>query len=271
MEGLNVVLNKLREFVAGKKSQAELVGQQAIETCWTGNYGVIQDFSKEMVQSTAAKMMEEIRKTANSQDPRMANRKRLVEFVYQYAQFQVLVMDPAPAADPTGLRGQPGITGELKGHLVELTEKDKGLREFAHGLPENFTKDDLWNAVLARFRVSYAWAHVFHVLRSAYGDYNAAPGKDWFQPFVVAMCSWQEHSYRQSLGLPSAFPHSALDPDAQAIIMSGFSNCVMTGVRYPDLEWRDRIQKIEIDKDNGLRTLASIGMLFFPDNGASQK
>jgi hypothetical protein len=43
----------------------------------------------------------------------MANREMLVSTVVEMAHFQVLVMEPPPIEDPTGLRGQLGITGVL--------------------------------------------------------------------------------------------------------------------------------------------------------------
>jgi hypothetical protein len=263
------MLKKLIEFakrgVGEKQSQAVLIGRKAIDTYWTGNREITRDFSKEMIKDTAAMMMEEIVKTASSRDPRMANREKLANYVFTFAQFQVLVIDPPPALDPTRLRGQLGITGELKAHLFKLAENDKSLREFVHGLPVPLAQDDLWNAVLLRFRVLHAWAHVFHLLRAAFDDYNPAPGKDWFQPFVLAMCGWCEHGYRQCIGLPPSIEEGDLTIEEQALIMSGFRNCVLSGARYPDLEWNDRIRKVAIDKDNPLRTIASIGVLFFPE------
>jgi len=265
---LKKLLNALKGGVGGSQSKGMLIGRQAVEQYWTNNDGVVKDFSKEMIADTAAQMMGEITKVDGSADPRMAIRKNLANCVFKYAQFQVLIIDLPPTVDATGLRGKPGISGELKSHLMELAEKDKGLREYLHRVPLAFPlrPDEVWDAVLARYRVLYAWAHVFHLLRAAYEDCDAARGNDWFQPFVAAMCAWCEHGYRQCIGLPPSLEDGDFTAEEQSLIMSGFHNCVMSGARYPDLEWRDRISKIEIEKDNPLRTLASIGMVFFPDN-----
>jgi hypothetical protein len=264
---LRKLLDAVKGSVGGSQSKGILIGRQGVAQYWTGNHEVTKDFTKEMIKDTAAQMMEEVAKVDNSADPRMANRKIFAKCVLNYAQFQVLIIDAPPAQDATGLRGKPGITGELKPHLMELADKDKSLREYLHGLPlaVPLVRNEVWDAVLFRFRVMYAWAHVFHLLRAAYGDYNAAPGKDWFQPFVIAMCANQEHQYRQCLGLPPALVEADFDADAQALIMSGFYNCVMSGARYPDLEWQDRLQRIEIHKTNKLYTLASIGVVMLSD------
>ncbi len=235
----NIAVRRLKELPAIQ------YGRQAIDTYWIGNREITKDFSEQMIKSQAGKMMEEVIKVATSLDPRMANREKLTNCVIEYAQFQVLVIDPPPAEDSTGLRGQPGITGELKAHLFELAQKDKSLRDFMHAFYTPKDWDDVWNPVLLRYRMAYAWTHVFHVLRSAFDDVNHADGKDWFKPYLAAMCAWQEHQYRNSLGMPPSLDDSRMGADLRALMMSVFMNCVMDGVRYPDLEWRDRIQKVE--------------------------
>ena len=165
------------------------IGRTAIETCWTGHHEVIKDFSDQFIKRVAEEMIDEVAKVVTSPDPRMANRERLTSCVMELAQFQVLVIDPPPTEDPTGLRGQPGITGELKAHLLELAQKDKGLREFMYAFPTPKSVDDVWNPVLGQYRINYAWTTVYHTLRFAFDDVNHAEGKDWFRPFVAAECA----------------------------------------------------------------------------------
>ena len=178
------------------------IGRTAIETCWTSNHEVIKIFSDQFVKRIAEKMREEVVKVATSPNPRMANRERLTSGVIELVQFQVLIIDPPPAEDPTVLRGQPGITGELKAHLLELLEKDKGLMEFMHAFPTPKNAEDAWNTVWGRYRIVAAWAHLYRMLRFAFDDVNHAEGKDWFNPFVAAECAWQEYQYRELLSMP---------------------------------------------------------------------
>jgi hypothetical protein len=135
-------------------------------------------------------MIQEIIKVAVSPDPRMANRKKLADSVVEMAQFQVLVIDPPPAEDQTGLRGQVGITGELKGRLLDLYRIDGGLQKVFDGFPELPKEwDDVWNPILLRYRLSFAWTHIFHMLRFECDDGSRGSGEDRFRPFVAAMKS----------------------------------------------------------------------------------
>jgi hypothetical protein len=218
------------------------VGRLAIRKHWTGNQEVIKDFSLEFVNKQAESMMQEIIKVAVSPDPRMANRAVLANCVLEVAQFQVLVIDPPPDEDASGLRGQLGISGELKARLIELSRADRGLQEFLHGFDGRMNEwDDVWNPVLLRYRMCYACAHVFSDLRVVFDDYNKASGKDWFGPFVAAMCGWQESQYRKVLGMASAFDGTPLKP----LMLSMFMNCVSDGATYPDLEWNQRLLEVE--------------------------
>ena len=225
-------------------------GRRAIDTYWTGNREIIKDFSEHMVKRQAEKMMEEVIRVANAPDPRMANRENLTNWILECAQFQVLVIDPPPAEDPTGLRGQPGITGELKARLFELAQKDKTLREFMHSFDTPKDWDDVWDPVLMRYRMAFSWTHIFHMLRFAFDDVNHAEGKDWFKPYFATMCAWQEHQYRCSLGMPPSLDGSKTDADLRSIAISSFVNCVMEGARYPDLEWKERMQMVERDDED---------------------
>jgi hypothetical protein len=179
----------------------------------------------------------------------MANREQLAAQVFEYAKLQALVLNPEPSPDPTGLRGQPGITGELRAHALELVKKDKDLQEFMHGIDEPKGLDDVLSIFDARYRVIFAWAHVFHLLRVAFDDTNPAAGKDWFKPFVAVMCAWHEHHLRRTLGLPHSLPGSDSDADIASLALSGFLECVTSEARYPDLEWRQRLQKVEGARD----------------------
>lgn len=243
-----LVWKLIERFVAGPATpqisydmKATLdIGRTAIETHWTGNHEVIKVFSDQFVKHHSEEMMEEVVKVATSSDPRMANRERLTSCVIELAQFQVLIIDPPPAEDPTGLRGQPGITGELKAHLLELAQKDKKLLEFMHAFPIPKNADDVWNPVWGRYRVVGAWTHVYQMLRFAFDDVNHAEGKDWFKPFVAAMCAHKEHEYRELLDMSPAFQGPKTEAWKKAMKMGYFMEFVLNGARFPDLEWQER-------------------------------
>ncbi|MCX5635399.1 MAG: hypothetical protein NTW55_06155, partial [Planctomycetota bacterium] len=197
--------------------------------------------------SQAEKMMKEVIEIATSINPMMANREMLTNYIIEYARLEVLIINPPPAEDETGLRGQPGITGELKAHLFELAQKDKTLREFMHAFDTPKNWNDVWNPVLLRYRVAFAQTHVFYNLRLTFKDCNLADEmqKDWFKPYLAAMCAWEEHQFRKSLGMPPSLGNDIVGAELRALKMSLFTNCVMNRARYPDIEWRNMIQGIE--------------------------
>lgn len=246
---LATLIEKVRTAIAIRRLNSFPIvqdGRLAIDSCWTNHRDLVKDFSLPFVHEQATKMMDSVIAIAVSPDPRMANRQRLTECVLELAQFQVLVMEPPPVPDPTGLRDQPGITGELRAHLVELAHKDRGLKEFMHSFEAAETWDDVWNPVLMRYRLLHAWTHVYNNLRSALNDVNPTKEKDWFRPFLAAMCAWQEHDFRKTLGMPPALPTKGkLDADLHSMMMSSFMNRVLSGVRFPDLEWRHSMAEFE--------------------------
>jgi hypothetical protein len=70
----------------------------------------------------------EINGICNAADPVLACRDKLAKTMLKFASYQVLVIPPAPEEDPSGLRGQPGITGELKARLDQLVQRNDELR-----------------------------------------------------------------------------------------------------------------------------------------------
>jgi hypothetical protein len=214
-------------------------GQLAVSQYWTNNTEVIKDFSKELIETTAGKMMETVIGVASSQNPLMANREKLAGYVADCAQYQVLVIEPPPAEDVTGARGHYGVSGRLRERLVEIATKNKNVKEFMHGFPEVKTWDDVWNPVLMRYRYCYAWMHIFHLLRAHIGDFNKE--REWFRPFYLCMCGWQEHLIRDSIGLPTLMGD---DASLKALMLSSFFNRVVEGHKYPDLQYVEGIKEI---------------------------
>jgi len=250
MQMLGKIINKARtKYAVHRLNKMPTIqyGSKAIDTYWTGNHEIIKDFSVEFIEERGEYLMGEVIKIATSSDPKMVNREKLTNHVISYAQLQVLVIPPPPAEDQTGLRGQPGITGELKSRLLDLAQKDKTLREFMHGYDTPRTWDDVWNPVLLEYRWRNACINVFNQVRLAFDDVNFEKEKDWFKPFVAAMCASQEHHYRMSIGMPPSLPYSEDEMGATmyAVAMSTFSYRVMEGIRYPDIEWKKHMQEFE--------------------------
>jgi hypothetical protein len=165
-----------------------------------------------------------------SPDQIAACRTEFCGSVIEVVNYQVLVLPPPPEADPTGLRGQPGITGELKAHLVEVAQKNKEVRELMYPVSEHPTHNEVWDMVLLLYWRSHWFAETFNAARIALQDSNPDKARDWYKPFLHAMCASQENRYRKEIGLPRV-----LRDDLASIAYSTMMNFVLGGDRYPDL------------------------------------
>lgn len=214
-----------------------------LKSQWLDNADMTQDFSREFVEEEAKRILQEVMRICASDDPRMENRKALANSVLQFSRFQVLVMEPEPAEDPTGYRGQYGITGEMKALIPALAVKEVWLREFLHGFEAN-TVNDQWNAVLLRYRQTWIWSEVFNAVRMDLDDYNRATSKDWYRPFIAALASNYEFTCRQALGLPQSLDNSDGMVELRGVMMSTYLNRVLEGHKYPDLAWEDSMRDV---------------------------
>lgn len=247
---LSNVLRKLFTLSRGsttKESTAIKFGRDAIRDYWTNNRDVSGSFSGSDIETFSAKLMDEVVKIASSPDPRMSNREKLASYVFDYSKFQVLLLKAPPDEDVTGLRGQPGITGELKAHCVELFERDKDLRSLLETGEGTLNQQNVLAAADTGYRLAFAGSHVFHLLRSAFADANVDPdcSRDWFRPFVAIMCSWHEAGFRRELKMPPSLPGSETEASSAAMFLSGFWSCVLEGAQFPDREWRRRMESDE--------------------------
>jgi hypothetical protein len=187
-------------------------------------------------------LLEKVYGIIGAPDPILKCRQELAGIVIELSQWQVLVLPPEPEADPTRMRGTQGVTGRLKQHLLEISKKDKKLKELMHGWTENPTYDDVWEAVLTQYWVCYWFAETINACRIALGDCNAATGRDWYQPWYHSMCVWAEHAYRREAGLPLAI--EGKNESITALAYSTFLDSVLAGDRYPDLFWKEHYKEM---------------------------
>ena len=216
----------------------------SVRSYWVENELIQQQVNAELREDMRAKFIDEGVAIANSENPVMELRTRLAGAVAETARLQVLVMPPPPEVDDTGIRGQYGVSGELKPHLLELATKSKDLREWLHGFGPISTWDDVWNPVLVRYWITLSRANILSALRSPLEDAHPVASMDWFKPFLATQCGYQEHAYREVLGMPSSLASNPIDASLEAVKLSIFANCVLQGAKYPDLDWSDRMEKI---------------------------
>jgi len=171
----------------------------------------------------------------NSADPVSACRERLATAMLKMASYQVLMIPPPPEDDPTGLRSQPGITGELKGHIVQLSERNGDLRSQIREEAEAADFALIWQVIQQSYWTTYWFVETFNAARMALDDFNDT--SDWYKPFMHAACANYEHIYRRDLEMPSAFADELAQLAANAYSL--YTDIILSGAPDPDLEWRD--------------------------------
>lgn len=202
---------------------------------YLGKYAT-QETKKEL----AGQIIRKITIILSSNNPLMANREYLCGWVCQLAAFGVLVLPPSPKEDITGLRGKPGITGELRKHIKALSEKDEDLKKFIWSQNKKLiTEEDLYWTFLFQYWVAALHLKVANLLCIVFGDYHPDANKDWHRPFVAAMYAWYEHLYRDKLGLEDILATMGQMGSLEGFKYSTYMDFVLKGEKYPNYSWEE--------------------------------
>jgi len=222
---------------AVQKNRANPVMQETVQQSAEIYDGIpLADFIGEDERSILSRQLFlDLNTICNATDPVSSCREKLAAAMLKMASYQVLIIPPPPEDDPSGLRSQPGITGELKAHLVRLSEKNGNLRSEIHNTAETADFDLIWQVVQQSYWTAYWTVETFNAARVALGDLGET--SDWYKPFMHAACANYEHVYRRDLGLPFAFSDEMAQLAANAYSL--YTDIVLSGAANPDLEWRD--------------------------------
>ena len=196
----------------------------------------LKDFIGEDRRATLARdLFLEVNRICATTDPVTECREHLVATMLRFASYQVLVIPPEPEADRSGLRAQPGITGELRQHLVRLCAKNDVLRSTMFEMTDSDDFDDLWQIVQRLYWESYWLLETLNGTRIGLKD--SVEHDDWYPAFRYATCVSLEHTYRWELELPPAFEESVAREVTS--VYPVFADIVLSGAADPGLEWRD--------------------------------
>lgn len=203
--------------------------------------GLDKQFQPSTIERTGTDILNEVVSiiTANDRFARM--RELLTEGTLSRAKLQVLVMEPEPVEDPTGLRAMGYLSGELKSHLVDIVRADDKLEQWMYRVVPELTPDNVWNAILMRYWIDAWRAEVFNAVRRQMGDCKPAGQGDWYIKFLHAICVYEEDKARKSIGLPTLLPNNEFG--IEALKYSTFMNIVLDGAMYPDVAWHDHYSK----------------------------
>ncbi|MCU0642132.1 MAG: cobalamin-dependent protein, partial [archaeon] len=156
------------------------------------------------------------------------------DWVEDFARWQVLLIPPEPEPDVTGLRGMPGVTGELRSHLLAIAGKDPEVHQAVMADRAATDAQDVQAFVEARYQNCWWYLRTLDALRIGLDDWDR--DQDWSRPFSHAMCAWSEQQFRMMLDLPSALPG---EPPVAAMMYWTLRDAVLAGERNPVHHWQE--------------------------------
>ena len=237
---------KLQAWIVMRKLLTHPVYQAAFmvihRTLSNDKEGLGKYANKETKETIAAQLINSVSKIIASPNPIMANREHLVTATLAFANFQVLIMDET-SEDRGGLRGKPGITGQLKPRLAELAKTDRDLRNIAFELGENLTQTDLTDAFVLDYWRAALDMGVYNAMRLALGDRPVNLDVDLVPPFCRINVRVERVQYRKQLGMPDVLAEHDDYRDMASLKHSTYVDFVLKGARFPNLEFEEHYKK----------------------------
>ena len=232
------VVNLVGGWIASERLKRAVKHDPVLQAALIRSHAVLdevqlrQHLSAETIQKLSEGLWERVQRICTAQDRFKEMRFLLSDVTLDFARFQVLVIDPTPASDPTGMRGGL-VTGELKPIVRQIVQADEDMKAM-WSLEPNASLGEVWNLVLLSYWRTYWWSETINACRKALGD--APRDHDWYAGFIYAACVKAEYDLRQQAGLPSNIPGP--DADIRALEYYSFVNIVCGGDRTPAETWK---------------------------------
>lgn len=189
---------------------------------------------EDVARDWARQMFAHLLPALNSRDARIEYRKLLVESALLSSDYNVMMIPPAPEPDWTGLRGLPGISGELPKYKVRLAEVYAPIRDLLHAGSLEINQTTVQDTILVLATQAGYLVNMANTARIAIDDYHHDLGKDWFRPMMYSFAVSSENGLRRRIGLPVS-----LDEEIAAITHKTMADVVLSGSRFPDVTWRE--------------------------------
>lgn len=200
-----------------------------------------QNMSREGLAELVQRLMSDVAEIENTDNRSKAVRTMLCDRTLWLANYQVIVMEPEPSPDPTGLRAMGGVTGQLKARVFDLFKADQEIERETLRLPAS-SYEEAWNACLFKYWQAKLFMETLNTVRKfIIGQFDADNPADWHRPFLHSSCVVAEQRYRAALGLPSALP--VRNPDQDILRYQTFLEFVLSDEENPYLSWVDHFQK----------------------------
>jgi hypothetical protein len=208
---------------------------------WTNEPVAVAKFSETFRENYQRLLVQEGTEIAAAPSPRLEMRVRLADAMAEVARMLVLVMAPPPDEDRFGLRGQLGLSGELRERLLEILNANS--KDFEEWLPVAAFRDreEAVAAINGRFLLSLARANVLCALREPLGDIDAnREVADWYRAALLSTAAFWEHQFRLSLNMPATLPQEPEWGRHTDMKHKLYFDCVRDGSPFPDEAWVER-------------------------------
>ena len=213
------MLGKISEWWELRKAKKTLEGHpilgpalaHAREVLSDSSQGLGKHFSETGRMNLIGSLMEQVTGVISSPDPIQENRKKISDIGFELAHYEVLVLDKNTGW--YGLVGKFGITGKLKNHLLELSEKHEVVKGMADTVTEDgspLTNQELRDMIITKTWILHLFLQSYNIVRLGLGDYIKDPNEaksqpskatDWYKPFLISMYIRAEYNYWEALGL----------------------------------------------------------------------
>ena len=188
----------------------------------------LTSFTQENKEKLVADFCQRVSLIYQSENPVLACRELLAEYMLLFAQLQVHCLKENEKAEM--FYGEnPYISGQLWRHIQESSDHHEELARYKWEDPE-LSPEDLVGIANTRCALYLYYVNGMNIVRNALGD--ESKDKDWFRPFVEAMLVNEEDHLRRKLDLPELVPGHL-----GALRYSVFLNYVVDGEQHPFFTW----------------------------------
>ena len=248
------MFDKIKKYFSDKKDEKEVLKNPLYVTALKAGLKANEEMGLDKMGERSRSMQGEyigmrVNELLIAEDQFIKLRDIFANAVLELSSYEVLIMEDGKNGSQ-GLLDHPGISGKLFTHLDKLYKLDKNLKELLHVTkkPKNVKSNYLYELTKAMYTHAMWKFKVMSTIRVYLKDYNPNIEKDWVNGFRYCTCVWYEAQYRKTLKLKQ------LISDLNLIQYSTFTNLVLNGEKYPDLEFNETYKASIEDKS-----------LYFPD------
>lgn len=165
-----------------------------------------------------------------SENPFLAERALLAEYVLAFAPLMVIGMKAEGKREQELYADTPFISGELRPHTLQIAELIDELGRVRFDNP-NVTTEELGDFCTTRASLLLFYCNGANLI-SIHVEDRANGNGEWFRAYVQAAMVWAEDWIRKEIGLPSLVPSPV-----GGLVYSSFMNYVTAGEPDPFYAW----------------------------------